>query len=131
MLGIAQSKLVDSYGTLMLCIQMTGVILVTWNLVQAVIFRSSRGIVIGFGVLAVFINFQTSCSQLHEESTELIGDWAKTSSRTDFVKFRKASKSIRVPIGAFFYFDRSLILTTMSIVLDNFVNLVVMFNSDY
>jgi hypothetical protein len=114
----------------MLCIQLTDVILVTWNFVQAVIFHSSREIVAGIGVLTVFINFQTSCSQLHEESTELIGSWAKASSRPDFIKFRKASKSILVPIGTF-YFDRSLIITTMSIVLDNFVNLVVMFNSTY
>jgi len=129
MLGVAQSQLVDSYGIILLCVQLGGTILITWNLVQAVLYHSIRGVVVVIGCLSFLSKFHTSCSQLHEESTGLLFTWAKSSSAPYFVKFRKASKSIRVPIGKFFYFDRSLVLTTMSVILDNFVNLVVAFGS--
>jgi len=129
-LAIAQTRLVSAYGSIMLSIQLAGAILVTWNLVQAVVFHTSRGVVVGLGVSSVFAMFQTSCSQLHEESTKLLRSWASATRFPYFVKLRKASKSIRVPIGKFFYFDRTIVLTTMSIILDNFINLVVMFTSE-
>src|SRR5438132_1489157 len=102
-----------------MCIQAMGNILATWNLVQAVLFHSVRGIVLGFGTYILFVNFHRFCSQLHEDSEKLLGIWKKYSRPACFIKFRLSCKSVRVPLGRFFFFDRSLLLTTFQVIMDN------------
>jgi len=129
MLGVSQMKLVSDLGTVIFAVHSASVIVMIWNLSEAVILHTPRSII--FAIMAFKVNsgYQATCSVVIEESEKLLEQWKIAPASRGFRKFEKACKRINVPLGRFFYHDRSLMLTTAALVLDNFVNMVVMINS--
>ena len=104
------------------------------HIVLAVVFQSVRfgilGLLSGSLLLTLFSNF----AELHSLSEESIRSWkigmGKTTS-TWFAKFQRSCQPLRINIGNFCYADRTLILTIISIIINNATSLIISYKDQH
>ena len=118
------------FSTYLFPVQILGIFSAVMNLFQAVAFSSVKGMAVGFLTLVVaFILFDQTMAGVYEESERAKKSWVAITHHTWFVKFRRSAQSMAGNVGAFYFADRGLFLTFLSIVTTNTANLVITYKS--
>ena len=94
---------------------------VTFNAYQAVMEGSFRGLVLALAITFGYVQYIEATARVYDTSTEVLRKWREMS-RSDvpvwFPRFLRSCRNVYVPIGTFFYTDRGLVLTALSIITD-------------
>ena len=128
------TKTFDSMATLERIISpMLGpwTLLIMTSAVLSITFSTFQGLVFGewvTSILAVTIIFLLkplfrTYSTLYETCVQVMESWTPLEGSAAFSRWRRCRKPLRVTIGAFFYFDRGILLTFADIILSNTVSL--------
>lgn len=127
-LGVLDKQFSNLYEHYMSQIQTAAVFCVVLNMYQAVVGGSVRSLVIAIGVALGFIQFLEATAEVHHTSTDLLEEWKRVSRRKVPLWFPRSLKSCRhlhVPVGSFFYVDRGLVLTVLSIMLNTSASVII------
>ena len=126
-LGVLQRQFATFYQNFMSLTQAAAIFFVVLNTYQAVVGGNVRALVLASGVAYGFIQFVKSAAQVYHESTDVLQEW-RCINRSELPlwshRFLKSCNFLCVPVGRFFYVDRGLVLTVLSIILDNSANLI-------
>ena len=76
------------------------------------------------GLGAVFNVTFTTLAGTYDVSKEVLMGW-KSRRRPWFARFLRSTKPVRIQMGSYFYADKELVLTSMGIMADNSVTLMV------
>ena len=116
-----------TFGYYSLSVQVMGIVTVIVNMTFAVLFLSIRGLILAAAFCVVILGAYKNYGVLYEESKKSISQWsgytATESQQRWFCRFTKSCMPLRINIGAFYYADRSLMLTMLSTILVSTANL--------
>ena len=108
-------------------IQLAGISCVVTNTYQAVVTGSLRSLVLALAVFYGHIQFVERTAQVHDMSANVLLRWRRVGKGHVplwFPRFLKSCKNVSVPVGNFFYIDRGLVLTILSVVTDSSASLI-------
>ena len=96
------------------------------NVYQAVVFGSYRAMVLVLTVGAGFCFVMALLARVFEASRDMLGSWEREAHNIPRWGriFLKSCRPVRLPFGGFFYVDRGLALTALSIVIENSASLI-------
>lgn len=102
------------------------------HIVLAVVFQEVRygifGVVSCLLLLGMFSNF----AELHSLSEDSIHSWKIGILRQSwFAKFHHSCRPLKIYIGNFYYADRQLLLTIISIIIDNVTSLIISYKDTH
>ena len=126
-LGILQKQFGTYYEKFMILTQTAAIFFIVLNTYQAVVGRSVRALVLASAVAYELTKFVEASAQVYHVSTDVLDEWRRVNRSQVplwFNRFLRSCKFLCVPVGSFFYVDRGLVLTIMSIILDNAANLI-------
>ena len=101
-----------------------GVVIHTY---QAVVTGSLRSLIISLVVFYGHILYLNVSAEVHDASANALLQWRRVGKGHVplwFPRFLKSCKNVSVPMGNFFYIDRGLVLTYMSVVAHNSASLI-------
>ena len=112
------------YGTFMLTLELLLIVAVVVNTTFAVLLGSPRSLVIASTLFVIVIYAYKAYGSVYEESRETWESWQRGGiNNAWFRRYCKAYRPPRVALGTFFYADKSLTLTILSVVLNNTVSM--------
>ena len=126
-LDVLQAHFSQLYSTYMLGLEMFAITTAVLNLYMAVEFHSFRPLIMAIGSSATYWWGMMEFAEVHETSRGMMEAWRRSEHVQDDVWFRKfihSCKPIRIPLGSFFYIDRGVILTIMSIIISSSASLI-------
>ena len=126
-LDILQAHFSQLYSTYMLGLEMFAITTVVLNLYMAVEFHSGRPLVMAMGSTVTYWWGMLEFAWVYETSREVMTAWKRSQHVQDslwFRKFLRSCKPIRIPLGSFFYIDRGVVLTIMSIIVNSSASLI-------
>ena len=129
-LGALQKQFARFYGNYMSAAQTIAIVCVVLNMYQAVVGVSIRSLVVALVVGYGFVQLLEATAEVHQTSSDVLEEWRKVSRRDVpvwFPRFLKSCPCLSIPVGSFFYVDRGLILTFLSITLNNSASLILTF----
>ena len=97
------------------------------NLFLAVIFGSAKGAIVGILSVALIRIMFGNLARINEASTEVLVSWRQFDGPRWFRKFEKSCRPLTVLIGRYYFADKQLVLTILSIVTVNTANLIMTF----
>jgi len=130
LLVVHSCVLAQTFGTNFLLIHILGVTVISGSIVIGVLTRNLLTVLLGLGSVWAYLQFEMRCSRVHTTCKELLNDWKRTTfvlTTHEVTKFQRSCRLIRVQIGTFFFFDRTLVLTTLSIISENTFTLILMY----
>ena len=90
----------------------------------AILFQSARSALITAAALTVLLTVFGSLGNVHAGSRNLLVACRNMRDNAWLTRHSIATRELRVKVGLFFYADRSLVLTILSIILNNTANIV-------
>ena len=125
-LAVLQANYASIYRHWMSIMELANVVVVILNVYQAVIVRSYRALVLAFTVGTGFCWTLKQLAGVYEASRDVLFSAQR---RTQDIqkwgrKFLRSCRPINIPVGSFFYVDRPLILTVLSIVINSSASLI-------
>ena len=126
-LGVLQSQFRRLYKNYMSVTQTISIFCVVVNLYQAVLLGSMRAFVLALVVGLGLTQFLEVMAGVYHTSSEALREWKRADRRNVpawFPKFLKSCKFLCIPVGSFFYVDKILVLTVLSIILNTSASLI-------
>ena len=125
-LAVLQANYASVYCHWIPTMQLVNFVTVILNLYLAVVGRNIRAFVLAFTVGTGFCWTLKQLAGVYEASMNVLGSWER---RREFVhklgqKFLKSCRPISIPVGSFFFVDRQLILTVLSIIINSAATLI-------
>ncbi|CAG7659417.1 unnamed protein product [Allacma fusca] len=128
-LSVLQNYTNAVFGIWTIQTAITTVVGVIINAFLAIIFFKSRSYVIAtIGCIVILMLFK-NLGQLFEESRETFLSWKKIT-QPEFRKFHRSCRPLRVSVGSFYFADKSLMLTLLTIIVTHSANLILTFTYD-
>ena len=127
-LGVLQQRFTMLYEHYMSQIQTAMVFCVVLNMFQAVVGGNLRSLVIALLVALGLVQFLEATAEVYHTSMDVLKEWRRVSKREVpvwFPRFLKSCRHLCVPVGSFFYVDRGLVLTVLSIMLNTSASLII------
>ena len=125
-------RVFGSVPLIMECLWIFGIVL---NLFVAVIFGDYFAFVRAVLALYITLTYFTRLARVYSSSSKAIQSWRekyyqglKSNGGNVFWKFQKSARTLRISIGSFFFIDQPFILTFVSIIVHQTVNLIVSYN---
>jgi len=138
-LQVLLKNLTEFYGKFIIVRHLGSMTFVVVNLTQAVVIKQMRARAVYMGIssmisLTMYTNF---CIGPYEASLNLLSQLKKTdragsNNQAHTVEGRRIRKSfpvLKIPLGKICFYDRALVLTVVSIIMENVVNLVLALTS--
>ena len=113
-----------TFSTWALVVEVMVIAAVVMNSSIAILFLSARAAPIGIAALTLLVTVFGSLGNVHSRSRKLILTCRGMRGNAWLTRHYIATQELRVKVGSFFYADRSLVLTILSIILTNTVNIV-------
>ena len=113
------------FALYILTLEVLGIVTVVVNATFTVTHHSPRAAAISTTLLILTLHSYKNFGNVYEESSKSLRRWSSSMvpAKSAFSKFCRAYRPLRVRIGRFYYADRSLMLTILSIILVNTANL--------
>ena len=127
-LSIMQAHFAGLFRHYISILQTAAIFCVVTNTYQAVVRENFRSLLLALAVFFGEIQFIHATAQVHHTSTSVLHRWRQMQRRDVphwFPKFLKSCRKVSVPVGSFFYIDRGLLLTVLSIVTNASASLIV------
>ena len=129
--SVLNAHFTSLYGGWMVLIQVGMLTYMILNIYQAVAFDRWQSLVLALTGGSCVRYFLGQTAQVHEQSAALLSDWARKCGKQRngreagwFRRFLRSCKEVHVPIGSYFYVDRNLMLTSLSIIMNTSASLV-------
>lgn len=106
-------------------IQVAGMFLIVVNSTLALAYSSIRGLVLGSAFFVIVLLQYKNYGTVYEESCTTLETWRTVRSDPWFRRYCKSCRPLRVNMGRYYFADRTLVLTMLSIILDNTANLTI------
>ena len=129
-LQVLQQQFASFYGNFMSALQAIGIWCVVLNTYVAVVGGSVHALVLAVGMAYGFVQLLEATAEVYHTSSDVLHEWRRVNRRDLplwFPRFQKSCRLLYVPIGRFFYVDRGLVLTVLSIMLNNSASLILTF----
>ena len=126
-LGDLHSQFRSLYKNYMSVTQAISIFCVVVNMYQAVVLGSMRAFVLALVLALGLTQFLEVNAEVYHTSSEALRKWQCIDRRNvplSFAKFLKSCKFLGIPVGSFFYVDRGLVLTVLSIMLNTSATLI-------
>ena len=125
-LAVLQTGFAGIYSHWVSVSELLGIILIILNIYQAVVTGSFRALMMALGIGVAFSGFLKQLAQPYEASREALLSWERELHRVPKwgKAFHRSCRPIAVPVGTFFFVDKGLTLTVLSIVVNNSASLV-------
>ena len=120
-LTVLQAHYAGFYMHYISIIQTASIFAVVFNTYKAVILGSVRALLLALTVCMGHIQFIEATAQVYDTSSDVLKKWRHVRRRDVplwFPRFLKSCRIVYVPVGSFFYIDRGLVLTVLSIMLN-------------
>ena len=127
-LGVLHRQFSSFYENYMSQAQAAAIFCVVLKTYQSVVAGNVRSLVLALGVALGFIQFQLATAQVYHTSSDVLEKWKRISSKEVpiwFPRFVRSCRHLCVPVGSFFYVDRGLVLTVLSIMLNASASLII------
>ena len=114
----------------MTVLQTIGIFAVVLNMYLAVVGRSVRSLVLGLAQVYSIVQLLEDTAEVYHTSSDVLHQWRGVNTRDLpqwFPQFWKSCRFLCIPVGRFFFVDRGLVLTYLSITLDNSASLILTF----
>ena len=132
-LKVLEENFKTVFGGIPLVMESFGIFFVVLNLFIAVTFQDISSLVKALLLLYLVVTCFSLLAQVYSSSSDAIETWKRNTESGEIggnavKKFRRSVRPLRVSIGAFFLIDKPFILTFISIIVDQAVNLIISFN---
>ena len=100
-------------------LQTASIFCVVTNTYQAVVGGSVRSLLLALTVFFGHMQFLEATARVHHTSADVLLEWRRVHRRKLplwFPRFLRSCRHVSIPVGSFFYIDRGLVLTILSIV---------------
>ena len=108
-------------------IQTASIFAVVFNTYKAVILGSVRALLLALTVCMGHIQFIEATAQVYDTSSDVLRNWRHVRRRDVppwFPRYLRSCRIVYVPVGSFFYIDRGLVLTVLSIITNGATSLI-------
>ena len=118
-IAVVQAHYAGLYRHYIAIIQTASVFAVVYNTYQAVTGDSVRALLVALAVIFGHMQFIDATAQVYDSSADVLNRW-RCVDRGDvplwFPRYLRPCRKVYVPVGSFFYIDRGLVLTVLSII---------------
>ena len=120
-LGVLQAHYAALYMHYIALIQTASMYAVTFNAYQAVMEGSIRALLLALAITFGHVQFIEATAKVYDTSNDVLKKWRNVGRKNVpvwFPRFLRSCRNVYVPVGTFFYIDRALVLTVLSIITD-------------
>ena len=126
-LTVLQAHYAGLYMHYISVIQTASIFAVVFYTYVAVIRNNVRALIVALAVCFGHIQFIEATAKVHETSSDVLRRWRHVRRRDVppwFPRYLKSCRIVYVPVGSFFYIDRGLVLTVLSIITNGATSLI-------
>ena len=127
-LGVLEMEFTSFYGSYMAATQTIFTFCVVLNAYQAVDGGSIRSLVIALGIAFGYVQFVEVTAEVYHASVDVLEAWRRVGRRDVpewFPAYLRSCRFLYIPVGSFFYVDRGLVLTVLSVMLNTSASLII------
>ncbi|CAG7787057.1 unnamed protein product [Allacma fusca] len=100
------------------------------NLFLAIVVGQVRFLIIGMLCVVNVVFLFSSCGDVYEQALKTLDSWMLLLHRREFRKFYRSCLPWRISLGGFYFVDKALVLTILSVVVHQTLNLLLTYRSD-